>query len=35
MLALPILSAVALLAGIVTLRLAMRRERRRGTIGIY
>lgn len=35
LLTLPLLSAVALLAGVVTLRLAMRRERRLGTIGIY
>jgi ABC-type polysaccharide/polyol phosphate export permease len=35
LLALPILSAVALLAGIVILRLAMCRERRLGTIGLY
>jgi ABC-type polysaccharide/polyol phosphate export permease len=35
LLILPILSAVALLMGIVALRLAMRRERRLGTIGIY
>jgi ABC-type polysaccharide/polyol phosphate export permease len=35
LLTLPLLSAVALLAGVVTLRLAMRRERKLGTIGIY
>ncbi len=35
LLALPLLSAVALLAGVIALRLAMRRERKLGTIGFY
>jgi ABC-type polysaccharide/polyol phosphate export permease len=35
LLTLPILSAISLLAGIVALRLAIRRERRLGTIGLY
>jgi ABC-type polysaccharide/polyol phosphate export permease len=35
LLTLPLLSAVSLLAGIAALRLALRRERRLGTIGVY
>jgi ABC-2 type transport system permease protein len=35
LLALPLLAAIALLAGLLALRLAMRRERRLGTMGLY